>query len=318
MVPGRQICLAPTAADQKAWALQVKQLPATPIVGHALVKPALHSMETLNQELQSTHSHKRSIIAPIAIPSEYLRYLASAGRSLGPHDEEASGIDFVMRTIGRKFEKKEEGEQATVEDTVDAAEDEAESDEGEEAEGSTESAEATKNFERMVDPSLLSPAQLEAIFGDRAADLSGVFFQHSTRIAERAEFFPRTAGFTWRPTDRSHPRRYCKGQVHPSAYISALRSALSSSNMPLSQNEVLVDLTGGAPEAIVAAVVVGYKKIFYVGDDNEHTMMQFPTPDETVDWTQCPTPPVRSVQPLFCHHRATGSSASLPGTPRRT
>ena len=87
--PGRQICLAPTAADQKAWALQVKQLPATPIVGHVLIRPALHSLETLNQELQSTHSHKRSIIVPIAIPSEYLRYLACAGRQC-PHDEEAS------------------------------------------------------------------------------------------------------------------------------------------------------------------------------------------------------------------------------------
>jgi hypothetical protein len=294
----------------------VKQLPATPIVGPALIRPALHSLETLNQELQSTHSHKRSIIVPIAIPSEYLRYLASAGRrSLGPHDEEASGIDFVMRTIGRKFEKKEEGEQETVEDTVDAAEDEAESDEGEEAEGPTESAEATKNFERMVDPSLLSPAQLEAIFGDRAADLSGVFFQHSTRIAERAEFFPRTACFTWRPTDRSHPRRYCKGQVHPSAYISALRLVLIQ-HAPVSKRGA-GRLDGRHPRGHRRRGV-GYKKVFYVGDDNEHTMMQFPTPDETVDWTQCPTPPVRSVQPLFCHQRATGSSASLPGTPRRT
>jgi hypothetical protein len=239
---------------------------------------------------------------------------------LGPHDEEASGIDFIMRTIGRKFEKKEKGEVEPEEEAeVADPENEAETDEDDEMEGSGESAEtaeANKNFERMVDPSLLSPAQLQAIFGDRAADLSGVFFQHSTRIAERAEFFPRAACFTWRPTDRAHARRYCKGQVHPAVYISALRSALSSSNMPLSQNEVLVDLTGGTPESIVAAVVVGFKKVFYVGDENEQTMMSFPTPDEVVDWNQCPSPPVC----FACHDWATQGNRGSQGfthQPRR-
>jgi cysteinyl-tRNA synthetase len=63
----------------------LKQLPATPIVGHVLIRPALHSIEGLSQELQGTHAHKRSIIVPIAIPAEFSRYLSSGQRrSSGP------------------------------------------------------------------------------------------------------------------------------------------------------------------------------------------------------------------------------------------
>ena len=304
-VQGRQISLAPTTDDQKAWASQVKLLPATPIVGHVLIRPAMHSVDTLNQELVGTHVHKRSIIVPIAIPSEFARYLNSTQkRSSGPSDEETSGIDFVMRTIGRKFDKCDKKKATDTEadreiDQDDPAEDDANSDEDPDVDDdmgeSSESAKLNKTFERMVDPALLSPTQLKAIFGERAGDLSGVFFQHSTRIAERAEFLARAGCFMWRPNDRAHPRRYCKGQVHPSVYVSAFRSALASSNMPLSQNEVLVDLTGGTPEVIVAAVVAGYKRVFYIGDENEHVMMQFPNLDQTVDWDECPPKMSRGV-----------------------
>ena len=98
---GRAVSSAPPVGEQKNWAAQIKQLPATPVVGHVLVlvRPAMYSIETLNLELQNTHAHKRSITVPIAIPAEFCTLN-------GPHDD-SSGIDFVMRTIGRKLDKKE-------------------------------------------------------------------------------------------------------------------------------------------------------------------------------------------------------------------
>ena len=36
----RHVCLAPTAADQKMWSTQVKTIPATPVVGNVLIRPA--------------------------------------------------------------------------------------------------------------------------------------------------------------------------------------------------------------------------------------------------------------------------------------
>ena len=288
---GRAVSSAPPVGEQKNWATQIKQLPATPVVGHVLVRPATYSIETLNVELQHTHAHKRSITVPIAIPAEFARYLSSgARRAHGPHDD-ASGIDFVMRTIGKKIEKKEKDGVCDVPAVMDSDEDSSEASE-DEVLGECKSG-ADTAFERMVDPSLLSTSQLRAIFGERVADLDGVFFQHSTRIAATAEFLPRSGCFQWRPSERAGLRRYCKGQVHPSVYVSALRSALASSNVPLSQNEVLVDLTGGTPEVVVAAIVVGFKKVIYIGDEKgeEQTMMQMPVQGEPVDWIECPADP---------------------------
>lgn len=281
--------------------MQIKQLPATPVVGHVLVRPAMHSIETLSVELQHTHAHKRSITVPIAIPPEFARYLVSgARRANGPHDD-SSGIDFVMRTIGRKVERKEKSKEDVSEvpgvpgdnDLPAAPDGDEESSEAEEGEVAGEGKSvADAAFERMVDPSLLSATQLRVIFGDRAADLDGVFFQHSTRIGATAEFLQRSDCFQWCPAENAGPRRYCKGQVHPSVYISALRSALAASNVPLSQNEVLVDLTGGTPEVVVAAIVVGFKKVLYIGDEKEQTMMQMPMQGELVDWNACPAEPL--------------------------
>lgn len=195
----------------------MKIIPATPIVGHVLVRPAQHSIETLNTELSTTHAHKRSIIVPIAVPTEFMRYLASAqSRSLGPHDD-ASGIDFVMRTIGRKFEKKDKATEVSevcggVGDDG-KGEEEDEEDSAVEDDGVNDPSKTEVASEKVLDPSLMTASQLQQVFGERAADMSGVFFQHSTRIAGMAEFLPRNAFFTWRPTDRANLRRYCKGQA---------------------------------------------------------------------------------------------------------
>lgn len=227
---------------------------------------------------------------PISVPEEFLRYLRGGQRkAFGPRDDDATGIEFVMRTLGKRAEPREvpevpdedgsAGEELGEEDPDDAIDDD----------------NLTKKedlaFDRMVDPSLMTPAQLKAVFGERAADVNGIFFQHSARITAPARFLARADALHLRRTERSGLARYRKGQVDPTVYIAALSSALSSSNVPLSSNETLVVLTGGTPEAVVAGIVLGFNKVFVVAEDVEHVMMQMPSEeverDRKIDYDAC-------------------------------
>jgi hypothetical protein len=77
-----------------------------------------------------------------------------------------------------------------------------------------------------------------------------------------------------------------------SVWVKALASSLSASNIDLSPNEALVALTGGTPEVVVAGMILGFKKVFYVSSGVEHLMMTMPTPEEErerqIDWDACP------------------------------
>ena len=301
---GRSISLAPTSGDQKGWASQVKVLPATPVVGHILVRTAQHSIETLNNELSATHAHKRSITVPVRVPEEFLRYLRGAAtRSHGPRDDESTGVDFVMRTIGKRTESTkspnvpaDDSQDREGEACAEAAEEEEEATQsGEEwDDGDNEDVqnptEVDKTFGRLVGLSLMNATQLRAIFGVRADDVSGILFQHSARITGAADFLKKPDAFLYRASERAVAKRYRRGQMDTSVYIRALQSALSSSNVALSQNEVLVILTGGTPEALVAGIVCGYKRVFVVTEGLEYDMMQLPSHDVEgqVDYDQCP------------------------------
>lgn len=80
-----------------------------------------HNVEVLHSELSATHGHRRMICVPVEVPPSFYRYLKSAAsRSFGPNDDsDKSGVDFAMRTIGRRSEKdskkavtaKEEGDE---------------------------------------------------------------------------------------------------------------------------------------------------------------------------------------------------------------
>ena len=71
-----------------------------------------------------------------------------------------------------------------------------------------------------------------------------------------------------------------------------------------------MDLTGGTPEVVIAAIVVGFKRVFFFGDENEQAMMQLPTREEVVDSARCHTtaavckssvvsPPISVLQSAF-------------------
>jgi hypothetical protein len=305
----RALCHPPTRELQRDWATAIKLIPATPVIGHVLVRPALHSVDVLNKKLATTHAHKRQLTVPIAVPEEFMRYLRSGQkRALGPGDDEASGLDFIMRTIGRRFTKIALVE---AEDGVAGEEDEAEagdefeekSDDDDDSDGHVDrkvltaeratSKAADASFLAMVDPQTMSMSQLHQLFGAAAADLAGVFFQHSSRIGQAARFLPKKEALMVQSTERAVARRYRKGQVDASAFVSAMQSALASTNVPLNNNEVLVVLTGGTPEAVVAGIVCGYGKVLYISDKEEQEMMMLPTEDEEklgVNYMECAGP----------------------------
>ena len=290
----RQVSLAPSEQDQKAWAAQVKTIPAAPVVGNVIVREAQHSVEVLNDKLANTHAFRRSVTVPIALPEQYLRYVRSgAARANGPNDTESTGVDFIMRTIGKRVDKdgKEEPKGKGRGMDADVPESSSEgSDEDVEVDGRP--AEEDARFQSMVDPAIMTNAQMKSVFGKRAPDMAGILFQHSARITAHAAFLPRTSAFMWRKDERAPLRRYRKGQLDVSVWVKALASSLSASNIDLSPNEALVALTGGTPEVVVAGMILGFKKVFYVSSGVEHLMMTMPTPEEErerqIDWDACP------------------------------
>ena len=70
-------------------------------------------------------------------------------------------------------------------------------------------------------------------------------------------------------------------QVDPSVLVRAFSSALSTSSLPLTNSDVFVNITGGTPEPLVAAIACGYRTIFHVaGSGEEELMFNLPTEEE--------------------------------------
>lgn len=146
------------------------------VVGHILIRSSQHNVEALHTELSVTHMHRRLVCVPIEVPNSYLRYLRSAAtRSFGPNeDAEKSGVDFSMRTIGRRTEKPKEVGDGDRGDTSESDDDE---DDG--AEMTTLSS---------SDPHLMTKKELASTFKDNVLEAQSVLFQHSTRITPYARF----------------------------------------------------------------------------------------------------------------------------------
>lgn len=274
----RHVSLEPTVDMQRTWASQIKTLPATPVVGHVLVRPGTGSCEELNRLLATTHTHNKKVIVPVAVPQEFMRFLRSGQkRALGPVDDDASGIDFWLRTIGRRGKDRTSG---ATRPSGDDDDDEEELDEEREAGDDAARKAADANFLKMVDPEHMTTDQLEATFGTASHELSGVFFQHSSRISATARYLPKSEILELKTTEKGTARRYRKGQVDPSVITSAMQTALNSSSVPLGSNEVSILMTAGTPENVVASVLCGYSKILYIADGHEAKMMYVPTVTE--------------------------------------
>ena len=279
----RQLCLPPPLAMQRSWAADVKTLPASPIVGHVIARPGSGSCESFSDLLKVTHSHLLKVVVPVAVPQEYQRFVRSGQcRALGPTSDESGGVDFWARTIGRRVPTKNK-ERVVSDDEGTDGEDEVE-EQGHSAldvQSSHAHALLDKSFMTMTDPRTLSLSMLQATLGPYADDLHSIHFQQVARVAPLARYLPKSEQLLLKLSERGEPRRYRKGQVDPSAIASVMQVVLNSSNVPLGHNEVLVVLTSGTPEAIVAGIVCGYTKIIYVaGSQEEANMMSVPSLEE--------------------------------------
>jgi hypothetical protein len=318
----RLLCFAMAKVAQEEIAKSIKVLPATPVVGNVIIRSGNNSIDALEAGLKNTHSHRRGMVVPVMVPEARMRYMRSGvKRSNGPDDDDTSGIDFTMRTIGKQRLDDETGEKvgavqkAAPEPVVDVEEGSDDADPEDEVASGDDGAlvASDKSFAEMTDPMLMPAKVLNSIFGSQAGEIKNIIFQHSTRIGAPAQFLPKSDFFLWRKTETAHFKKYRKGQVHPSVYTSVLSSMLSSSNVPLSDNEILVDLTGGTPEIVVAAILLGFKKVGFVGAGVEDVLMSIPTADEerthNLKYDECPDlgPPPHPTPPHsnangFCKH----------------
>lgn len=67
-------------------------------------------------------------------------------------------------------------------------------------------------------------------------------------------------------------------QVHPTAVYSGVRSAVAASSAGISGQDAFIQLCGGTPEGIVAAVMMGFQKIIYVsGSPKDSSLMSLPS-----------------------------------------
>jgi len=147
----------------------------------------------------------------------------------------------------------------------------------------------------------MSYSQLQRVIGAaKLEELTGVIFQHASRSGFVATFLRASQSLQFKASERAAPRRYRKGQVHPDVFLSCFSSALSCCNVPLGNNECLVVLTGGTPEAVAAGIVLGYKKVVYVAGPKELEMMKLPSPAQerelSIDYDAYASPDVDKPQ----------------------
>ena len=155
------------------------------------------------------------------------RYIKSgSGRARGPGEDERSGLDFVIRTIGRHPNKKS----ASI--TMKGADSDSEnSDSADDVDvvgssgsmGSVGSVSANRPDDQsqkdpslVADPLTMSTKQLREIAGESADDVACAYFQHTSRVTQPA-FFRSMASMLTVTTEKGETKLFRKGQAanHP-------------------------------------------------------------------------------------------------------
>jgi hypothetical protein len=123
----------------------------------------------------------------------------------------------------------------------------------------------------------MSQAQLQRTFGRSALDVVGAMWQHQSKIAEQARFMAKEdmISFITASGRKSVMRR---SQVSPTVIYSALRSSISTSAVAIASHDTFIQLAGGTPEGIVAAIMMGFQKAIYVTTmAKEYSWMSLPS-----------------------------------------
>jgi len=218
----------------------------------------------------------------VHLPAVMRRYLRSgASRALGPDEDTKSGIDFIIRTIGRHGGKAA-AQRAASGDGVDdeyASDDDNDSDAGalpcESQAPTAPTAPAVPDVDAL-DMATLTIKQLRSVVGDQAPAYANAMFQHTSRMTKLAKFRPADTLLVL-TNERGTKQPFRKGQVDPSVFYHAIMAAVETSNLPIAANDAFVNFTGGTPECLVGAIAAGFRTVFHVcSSSDEVLMMQLP------------------------------------------
>ena len=213
---------------------------------------------------------------PIDLPGAYERAIKSAARrALGPmlDVQERSGVCFTMRAIGARGAEKKGATAAGGEDDDDVVS--VHSEQSEVGEGQANGAQDPDLGAMPIDT--MSQAQLQRTFGRSALDVVGAMWQHQSKIAEQARFMKKDdmISFITASGRKSVMRR---SQVSPTVIYSALRFSISTSAVAIASHDTFIQLAGGTPEGIVAAIMMGFQKAIYVTTmAKEYSWMSLPS-----------------------------------------
>ena len=279
------LCVQPNAKFQQELAEKVLAMPMTPIIGSVLSRAGGVTLESFNEKLGSAYGRPRSMFVPVAMPPSFLKHIKSASRrALGPHIDvnERSGIEFSMRMVGaRSTDMTSDGLQVDADDEV-----EEDMDEDDQNDGAGDA--------DMVTPiEVMTKENMKKAFGRAALWMLGAMFQHTEKICEEGEFVdPRN--LIQMTTDSGRKRTYRKSQVHPTTVLSALKSVLSTTSASLNPQDIFVQVCGGSPEGVVAAILLGFSKVLYVGNEKEQLWMKMPSDEDekmyNIDYQDYPSP----------------------------
>jgi hypothetical protein len=187
--------------------------------------------------------------------------------------QERSGVCFTMRAIGARGAEKKGAIAGGEEDDDDVVS--VQSEQSEVGEGQANGAQDPDLGAVPIDT--MSQAQLQRTFGRSALDVVGAMWQHQSKIAEQARFMKKEdmISFITASGRKSVMRR---SQVSPTVIYSALRSSISTSAVAIASHDTFIQLAGGTPEGIVAAIMMGFQKAIYVTTmAKEYSWMSLPS-----------------------------------------
>ena len=261
---------------QKAVAANVLMIPLSPICGPLLIRSGQSTTDLFSAAVSEEFPYSRTIFVPIDLPGAYERAIKSAARrALGPmlDVQERSGVCFTMRAIGARGAEKKGAIAGGEEDDDDVVS--VQSEQSEVGEGQ---ANGTQDPDLGAVPiDTMSQAQLQRTFGRSALEVVGAMWQHQSKIAEQARFMTKDDMISFiTASDRKSVMR--RSQVSPTVIYSALRSSISTSAVAIASHDTFIQLAGGTPEGIVAAIMMGFQKAIYVtSTEKEYSWMSLPS-----------------------------------------
>ena len=299
----KQVSHQPGKQQQIAIARHIKTLPMTAITGSTMIRHAHHNLEDLHNELNKVMGSRRSIFVPIDIPPEYERVLKSAAaRALGPMVDmrERSGIEFTTRTVGcmAMGPALTAGPSSSPVRAGVAAEDDGDENLCSDHDGNDEEDDELDNIASVPEGTSIeqmTSMQLKQAFGRSSLRMIGALFQHSSKVTAQARFMEKS-GMINTVSDSGRHSLFRKGQLHPTAVYEAIKSVMSMSATGIGNNDCFVQISGGTPEGVVAAIMMGFGKVIYIACPKQISMMDVPSEQEeithNIDYSQLlvPTP----------------------------